>query len=148
MNPVVLADLSIDPITGSSKVHGNLLDVEMQILVRNNGDDDAKGIVLIVTFPPTTHRVSSTPAGQPISAHPPENDPNLPPNVGVIAGTEIRIPDLGTPAGGKSTFAARVAFTMVGAAKTIGGGVSVGAFVRGTRPDSDGGNNAAHFKVP
>ena len=52
MNPVVLADLAINKIAGVSKPRGNLLDVEMQITVANNGDDEGKGIVLLLTSRP------------------------------------------------------------------------------------------------
>jgi hypothetical protein len=144
MTEVVLADLELAKISGKTNVKGKSIDTVLAIVVRNNGDDAATDVTLIVTFPATTYRVSSTPAGQLVMPNPPVVDPNVPSGSNVVGATIIKLPNLDV---GKDA-SVTVSFTMATIGKTILGGAKVGAFVYGSRPDSDGSNNAKFFQIP
>src|SRR5438046_846117 len=94
MTEVVLADLQIASIAGKTTAHGQFIETELKILVRNNGDDAATDVTLIVTFPATTYLVKSTPAGHLVVPQPPVVDPNVPHGSNVVGATIIKLPNL------------------------------------------------------
>jgi len=117
MTEVVLADLEIKPITGNSSGHGQAVETDMPIVVRNNQDDASDRATLIVTFPATTYPASSKPSGHLVQPVPPVEDPNVPAGANVIGAMILPLPSIDP---GKEVSVA-VRFTMTEVGKKIGG---------------------------